>query len=135
VKEGMFLETTYIWSKFFLIGSLTMIAVAHFLSLTTAESSSDVGPFLCRQGKFSIFMPLIFNLRLVLTTVLLFVYLSFSSQILPLSLIMLLQIGYLIYLLLSHPHKRRIDFFRAIFIEVGINYIFVMRYLETAIFD
>ena len=74
----------------------------------------DVGVYIRSKSNLGLYMPIIFTIRLILLTILLFSYQY--SRVLPSYLLVVVQIGYFFYICLGQPHKRGIDIFRAIFI-------------------
>ena len=105
-----------------------MLLLAHFINVATAEHNSDVGTYLRRHGMLSIYMPIIFNIRLVVISVLLFVHHLMESEI-PTFGIMGVQLVYIMYLLMARPHKKSFDFCRCLVIELGLLYILSIRYV------
>ena len=103
-----------LWSKLALMGSVVMLLMAVFIHLATAERSSDVGTFLNRNG-ISIYMPFFFTIRLILITVLLFVHDS-TESIVPIYSIMAVQLIYLLYIMISRPYLRSLDYGRSLVI-------------------
>jgi hypothetical protein len=77
-----------------------------------AENTVDVGTFLRGKVKSSIHMPIIFNLRLLTISILLFLY--HISATIPSYLTLAVQISYIIYVTLCRPHLRTIDFVRSL---------------------
>ena len=57
-----------------LVVSLLLWLLAHLINTILAEAHYDVGTFLKEKLKRSIHMPVIFNIRLILLTILLFFY-------------------------------------------------------------
>lgn len=57
-------------------------------------------------------MPVIFNIRLALFSVLLFAY--HISTTVPSYMTIAIQISYIIYVVLCRPHLRKVDFVRSI---------------------
>lgn len=69
------------------------------------------------------------SLRLILITILLFVWHSTST--IPQFLILMTQFSYLFYVTFARPHRQSFDFFRSLCLEIGLLYILVMRLVET----
>lgn len=76
-------------------------------------------------------MPIIFNFRLIAQTSLLFVY--HISPTVPSYLIIISQVGYLLLIVFGRPHKKVFDVCRAACLEVGLLYIFVVRFAEVKV--
>ena len=115
-----------------LVGGLLMLVVSHFINLAFVEKNSDVGPFLRRHSKVAVYMPAIFNFRLIVFTLLIFIY--HISPAISAYLLIILQFSYLAYVIGGHPHKRAFDTVRATILELGLLYVLVMRYLEINVF-
>jgi hypothetical protein len=130
-KEGTIGSTNYIWSKAFLIGGILMLLSSHLLNLSTAEQNPDVGTYFRKHTKVGIYMPIIFNARLIALTSLLFLY--HITPTIPSYLIIIIQVGYVLLIVFGRPHKKGLDIFRAFCIEVGLLYLLVMRFTETKI--
>ena len=58
------------------------------------------------------YMPLIFNLRLIVITALLFA--EHYADLAPQYVILALQTGFVLFVLVGRPHKRNVDIVRAI---------------------
>ena len=106
-----------------------MLLVAHFLNFATAFENPDVGTFFRKHSKVGVYAPLIFNIRLIAITVLLFVY--HVTPTLISYFIVIVQVGYLAFILFGRPHKKPFDLMRSICVEVGLLYIFAMRFVEV----
>jgi len=113
-KENIILDASIFWSKAMLVGGVFMLLITHFLNLSTVEQNPDIGTYLRKHSKFGIYMPILFSIRLVLLTTLLFVY--HITPTLPSYLIIITQLTYLIFILFGRPHKKPFDLFRAIII-------------------
>ena len=87
-----------------------------------------MGTFFRKHKKLGIYAPIIFNFRLIALTSLLFAY-HFSKNV-PSYLIGITQCAYVLFVLIGRPHKRPFDTFRSLFIEVGLLYVLVIRYVE-----
>ena len=74
-------------------------------------------------------MPIIFNIRLISLTTLLFCY-HITQSFIP-YFIIIIQLSYLVFIMFGRPHKKPFDLFRALIIEVSLLYILVMRFVET----
>ena len=105
-----------------------MIIFAHFLSTKTAETNSDVGPYLKDEQKTGIYMPEVFNLRLILITTMLFS--SHFNLIVPFVLMVLIQVGYISFIIIGRSHIRGLDFFRVMWLDCGLLVIFLLRIIE-----
>lgn len=77
-------------------------------------------------------MPVIFNSRLLLLTIFLFIFHLNTSA--PSYLAIVLQITYLLYTIIGRPHLRLIDFIRSIVLEAGLLLILVLRVMEIYLF-
>ena len=111
-QEGTIADTSILWSKGFLVGGILIILVSHLLNLSTAEQNPDVGTYFRKHTKIGIYMPIVFNIRLVALTILLFVY--HISPTVPSYLLIIIQIGYLLLIVFGRPHKKPLDIGRAI---------------------
>ena len=115
-----------------LISGVVMLMFSQLFNFATARENPDVGTFLRKHSGMGVYMPLVFSLRLVVLTVLLFL---FHLEISIISyLIVIVQMGYLMFILFGRPHKKPFDLVRSIFLEVGLLYILVMRYVEVNVF-
>ena len=132
IKEGIILDWSVPWSKGFMILAILMLIFAHFLSTYTAHKNSDVGKFLKKKEKTAIHMPFIFNIRLILIIILLFVYHVSPSA--PTYLCLTLLIGYILFIIFCRPHLMKFDLLRSLCIEGGLLCIFLMRILPTSEF-
>jgi hypothetical protein len=112
-----------------LVGAGIMLLITHFLNLSTAEENPDVGIYLRKHSKFGLYMPILFNLRLIILTTLLFAYHITPS--LPSYFLIITQLTYLIFIVFGRPHKKPFDLLRVITIEVALLYVLVMRFVET----
>lgn len=74
-------------------------------------------------------MPIAFSARLIVLTVLLYVY--HFTQDLPQYLIIIAQVGYVLLVVFGRPHKKPYDFFRSLCLEIGILYLLLMRFAEV----
>ena len=97
-----------------MLGAILAIVFAHFLATYTAYKNSDVGTFLDQDLTLGVYMPVFFNIRLLLMTSLLFTY--HVKGVPSLTLTLILQVGYIIFVILTRPHLRRYDIFRSLFI-------------------
>ena len=111
-KEGILFHETILWGKLILIGSILMLLIAHLLNLSDPERHSDVGIFISRQGKLSVYMPIIFNFKLITIASLLFVHHIVESD-LPIFAVIIIQLSYLLFVLIGRPHKKDLDLFRS----------------------
>ena len=111
-QEGTIADTSILWSKGFLVGGILILLVSHLLNLSTAEQNPDVGTYFRKHTKIGIYMPIVFNIRLVALTILLFVY--HISPTVPSYLLIIIQIGYLLLIVFGRPHKKPLDIGRAI---------------------
>lgn len=102
------------WSKAYLIGGMLMLLASHFLNLSTAEQNPDVGTYFRKHSKVGVYLPIIFNIRLIAMTVMFFVY--YISPTIPSYLSVIVQLGYFLLILFGRPHKKVFDLFRASFI-------------------
>ena len=108
-----------------MILALSMFLFAHVFSSFKARENSDIDTFLKGSTRAGIYMPIIFNCRLILLTILIFVY--HVVKTLPSIMIIVLQIIYIFFVLLGNPHLRKFDFIRAICIEGGLITVFILR--------
>jgi hypothetical protein len=131
VQGGVIFETNPYWSKAFLVGGCLLLVVAHFMQLSTAEENPDVGTFLRKHSKMGIYMPIIFNARLILITTLLFVYQI--TPTIPSYFIIVTQLGYTLFVAFGRPHKKLFDILRSACLEIGLLYVLVGRFAETKI--
>ena len=125
-QEGMLLNTELMWSKGMLVGSMVMIAFTHLLYLSTAEDTPDVGTFFRKHTKLGVYCPIIFNVRLLAITTLLFTF--HTTENLPGYFIIIIQVGYVLFVIFGRPHKKGFDVFRASCLEIGLLYVFVARF-------
>lgn len=79
-----------------------------------------------------VYFPILFNIRLLALTVLLFTY--HLTDNLPAYFIITIQVGFVMFIIFGRPHKKPFDIFRSICLELGLLYVFVMRYVETRVF-
>ena len=110
-----------------MIGAGLMLLIVHFLNLSTAEDNPDVGTFFRKYSKAGIFAPIVFNIRLVAISTLLFVY-HITSNLVS-YFIIVIQFGYICFVMFAHPHKKIFDLFRSLCVEVALLYIFIMRFI------
>jgi hypothetical protein len=103
-----------VWSKAYLIAGMLMLLGSHFLNLSTAEDNPDLGTYFRKHTKISLYMPIIFNLRLIAITILLFVY--YITPTVPAYMLIIVQLGYFMLILFGRPHKKPIDLVRAVII-------------------
>ena len=111
-----------------MILALLMLSFAHFLNIYKAKKNSDVGTFLKKKEKTAIYMPMIFNIRLVLLTLFLFVY--HVNKTAPTYLALIIIVAYIIFVVLCRPHEKPFDLFRSLCLEIGLLLIFLMRIVE-----
>jgi hypothetical protein len=130
IKEGVILDWSLPWSKCFLIVSIFMIIFAHFLNVKTAEKNSDVGTFLQKRRNGAVYMPIIFNIRLLAITTLLFLYHVTSA--IPAYLALILQLAYTLFVIFGRPHLLAYDFYRSLCLEVGLMVIFLTRIVDVS---
>jgi hypothetical protein len=57
-----------------MVSASLMLIATHLLNLSTAEENSDIGTYFRKHSKMGVYMPIIFNARLVALTTLLFLY-------------------------------------------------------------
>lgn len=95
--------------------SLTMIGISHLMYFMTAEDHEEVGTFLRKDSYYAIYQPFALNFRLIAATILLLCYHTDnnSNSIVPQILLVLLQTGYMLFLILSQPYILKFDFFRS----------------------
>jgi hypothetical protein len=129
VQEGVIFDSELPWDKVLLIGGGAMLLVAHFFNLSIAEENPDIGTYLRKHSKMGIYMPIIFNARLITITILLFAYQI--TPIFPSYFIIVIQIGYLVFTLFGRPHKKPLDLFRSICTESALTYILLARFTEV----
>ena len=99
----------------------------------SARVDFDVGTYLRSTSVFGVYMPVIFSIRLVIFTVLLFVY--HIAETLPFYFLCFLQLAYVvIFVFFGEPHLRFLDFLRAMWIELGLFLVFLLRFLEIKVF-
>lgn len=79
-------------------------------------------------------MPVIFNIKLVVITILFFIYHHVSKTV-PQYCIFIVQFAYLLLIIFGRPHKKPVDLARSICLEVGLLYILVMRFVEVNYFE
>lgn len=90
-----------------------MLLVAHSIQLATARNNNDVGYFLRSHSNVGVYMPLFFNLRLVVITCLLFVYIT-TENTFAAYILLGTQAIYLFYVIIGRPHKKLLDYGRSI---------------------
>lgn len=73
-QKGALASNSLFWSNILLIGALFMLILAHCLSYYSADESSELGTFFRKYSNNGLYMPFIFNIRLVAITIMLFVY-------------------------------------------------------------
>ena len=95
-----------------MILALLMLFFAHFLNIYKAKKNSDVGTFLKKKEKTAIYMPMIFNIRLVLLTLFLFVY--HINKTAPTYLSLIIIVAYITFVVLCRPHFKPFDLFRSL---------------------
>lgn len=71
-----------------------------------------MGTFLRKHSKLGIYMPIVLSLRTAVMTVLLFVY--HITPDVPQYFLVLVQIGYVLFILFGRPHKKLLDFGRSL---------------------
>ena len=89
-----------------------MILVANFLSYLTVEKSLDVGTYFRKHSKLGLYFPLLFNIRLIAISSLLFVY--HISKTVPSYFIVIIQLAYLLLIIFGVPHRKMFDIIRSI---------------------
>ena len=57
-----------------MIIAILMLIFAHILATYTAYKNSDVGPFFDEALVLGVYTPVVFNIRLIIFTILLFTY-------------------------------------------------------------
>ena len=130
-QAGTILNTDLVWSKGFLVLAMLMLLTSHLLNLSTAYENHDVGTYFRKHSNMGVYMPIIFSIRLIALTTLLFAY--HLSPVVPSYLIIIVQIGYIAFVAFGRPHKKGFDLFRACCVELGLLYIFVARFTETRV--
>jgi uncharacterized membrane protein len=115
------------WSDCLLILALFIFLVAHIVNTVTAPKNTDVDIFFTNNN-IGIYLPIVFNVRLLALTILLFAYQL--TQEVPMVAIFCLQGAYILFLVLCRPHLLRFDFFRSLFLELGLLCILIMRQVE-----
>lgn len=128
-QAGTIANTELVWSKGMMVGALMMMLVSHLLNLSTAEENHDVGTYFRKHSKMGVYMPIIFSIKLITLTILLFAY--HMSPMVPSYLIIITQVGYITFILFGRPHKKAFDIIRAACVEIALLYIFVVRFAET----
>lgn len=74
IRSGIFLNWSLPWSKGFLIASVGLFILAHTVCICKIEDSSDLGTFFNKDLKTGIYLPIIFNIRLLSISLLIFLY-------------------------------------------------------------
>ena len=96
----------------FFIGSILMLVVAHLICTVFASKNSDIGSFRKPDSKLALYIPLIFNFRLILFTILIFLYHVDSTV--PFYFLLVLQMVYTtVFVFIARPYLRLFDIFRA----------------------
>ena len=95
-----------------LVGAMIMLLTTHLLNLSMAYDNPDVGSFFRKHSKMGVYMPILFNIRLIALTILLFTF--HITPTLPSYFIIIIQIGYLLFIIFGRPHKKPFDLFRAV---------------------
>ena len=111
-----------------LVTAMMMLIITHVMNLSSADENPDVGTYFRRHTKMGVYMPIIFNIRLFSLTILLFAY--HITPTVPSYFVIIIQIGYLLFIIFGRPHKKPFDTFRAGCLEIGMLYIFVARFSE-----
>ncbi len=73
VQAGTIFDASIFWSKAFLCVGVGSIIISNIIGVINAEDSSDVGTFFRLHSKLGVYAALLFNLRLVLLTIFIFV--------------------------------------------------------------
>ena len=123
IHKGVIFHAKPMWSKGFLVGGTVMLLVTHFLNLSTIEDNPDVGTFFRKHSKLGVYAPIMFNLRLITISALLYVY--HITPTIPSYAIIIAQFGYLTFILFGRPHKKPFDLVRSVCLEIGLLYIFL----------
>ena len=116
---------TLIWSKLLSFGTFTMILIVHFINLATVDDNSDIGTYLRSKSKYSPYFPIIFNMKLVVLTILLFIF--HISETIPTYAIPSIQMIYILFIIVTRPHKKALDIVRNIIIEFSLLSVFSIR--------
>jgi hypothetical protein len=127
IREGDILNWNLAWSDCLLVLSLFVFLLAHVVNTVTATRSRDLNTFF-NYNKVGMYIPIVFNIRLIAITILLFAYQL--SQMVPMVMIFCLQGAYILFVLICRPHLIRFDFVRSLFIELGLLCILILRQVE-----
>lgn len=111
-QAGTILDTSIFWSKIFLCVGVVSIVLSNIIGIINAEESADVGTFFRLHSKLGVYAALIFNLRLVLLTI--FIFLNQAVGSMGSYLLIVIQCSYVIFVAFGKPHKKPYDFVRSL---------------------
>lgn len=111
-QAGTILDTSVFWSKAFLCMGVVSIIVSNIIGVINAEESSDVGTFFRLHSKLGVYAAVLFNLRLVLLTI--FIFLNQAVGSVGSYLLIIFQCSYIIFVVFGRPHKKPYDLVRSL---------------------
>jgi hypothetical protein len=109
------------------------IILSSIIGVINADDSSDVGTFFRMHSKLGIYAAILFNLRLILLTIFIFVNQSVGSV--GSYFLLAIQSLYLVFIGFGRPHKKPYDFIRSLILEFSLLFILFTRYLETYVLN
>lgn len=115
------------WSEVLLAVSVILIVLALAFLISNREQTLEIGSFLEKDSRLAAYAPIVFLCRLVIMTILLFAY--FFGENVVIVFILLLQVLYMCYLVVSRPYRKRIDFFRSFGLELGLLFFLVTDFV------
>lgn len=130
-SEGTLTDMDPLWSKAFLIVAMLLMVVGNVANFISIEDSQEVGTFFRKHTKIGIYTPFIFNLRLILLTVFIFLHQTMKSG--ASFALMGIQFAYIVFVAFGRPHKKPIDLARSLFLEISLFMILTTRFLDVEI--
>lgn len=92
-----------------------------------------MGTFFRLHSKLGVYAALLFNLRLTLLTV--FIFLNQAVGSVSSYMLIFLQCSYVVFVGFGRPHKKPYDFVRSLILEFSLLFILITRYLASYILN
>jgi hypothetical protein len=131
ISEGTLTDTSLLWSKALFVASMLLIVIGNVANFLSIEDSQEIGTFFRKHTKIGVYAPFVFNLRLILLTVFIFLHQTMDTR--ASFAILGTQFTYIIFVAFGRPHKKPFDLGRSLFIEISLFLILLGRFLDVEI--
>lgn len=111
--------------------ALSALLISNIINLVNIDDSNEVGTFYRKHSQLGVYCSIVFSIRLVLLTVL--VFLKQIIGILSIYLLIIIQLCYFLFIVIGRPHKKSFDFFRSFTIELTLLYVLSTRFLYGSV--